>query len=92
MDSTPDDLKFDSDWLEGPSFLKKKLFKDWPIYRNFASRKIVIPTYEDKKAENLFMMKKEGASMRIRRRSGTMKTWAELVVCFQDKAVKIYLV
>ena len=23
LDSTPDDLKFDTDWLEGQSFLKK---------------------------------------------------------------------
>ena len=30
LDSGPDDLKFGSDWLDGPCFLKK-LVKDWPI-------------------------------------------------------------
>ena len=40
LQSVPSDLGLDSDWLNGPAYLKQPL-EMWPVDRNFADRKSV---------------------------------------------------
>ena len=47
LDSTPADLRFGSEWQDGPGYLYLER-KDWPLERNFADRKskVLIPEEE----------------------------------------------
>ena len=50
MKSVPKDLSLDSEWLNGPAYLKKPI-EEWPTDRNFADRKLAVelPMKEIKK-------------------------------------------